>query len=104
MPTGYYEDDEGGGMPGPPSGTESEDTSQEEDSRDERTALLPTSLCPGMEVGDEITLRIEAVHEGEYEVSYNESGGEGKKTRYRSGQPSMEKAMKSNRMESFLED
>lgn len=100
----YYEDEDGQAMSGAPSETESEDTTREEDSRDERTALLPTSLCPGMEVGDEITLRIEAVHEGEYEVSYNESGNEDEESRYRGGKPSMEKAMKSNRMESFLED
>lgn len=101
MPTNYYDDEEGPGMRGPPSDTESEDTSQEEDSRDERTALLPTSLCPGMEVGDEVTLKIVAVHEGEYEVSYNQSKD---KETPADKQPSMEAAMKSNRVESFLED
>lgn len=42
-----------------------------EEKRDsENTALIPESLCPGMDVGEEIVLKIVAVHEDEYEVAY----------------------------------
>lgn len=39
------------------------------------TALIPISLCPGMEVGDKIELRIVAKHEDDYSVAY-EKGAE----------------------------
>lgn len=40
------------------------------------TALLPKSLCPGMNVGSTITLTITADHGEEYEVSYNKAAPE----------------------------
>jgi hypothetical protein len=35
-----------------------------------KTALINSDICPGMNVGDHLTLKIEKVMEGEYEVSY----------------------------------
>jgi hypothetical protein len=35
-----------------------------------KTALIDSALCPGMTVGDEITLKIEKVMDKEYLVSY----------------------------------
>lgn len=34
------------------------------------TALIPSSLCPGMKPGEEVVLKIEAVHDDQYAVSY----------------------------------
>ena len=42
-----------------------------------KTAVINSDLCPGMEVGDQITLRITGVQEGEYVVQYE--GGEDQK-------------------------
>lgn len=35
-----------------------------------QTALLPKSICPGMKPGDEMVLKITAVHDDQYQVSY----------------------------------
>jgi len=40
------------------------------------TALLPSSLCPGMEPGDKIVLRIVASRGDQYEVAYEAEEGE----------------------------
>jgi len=37
-----------------------------------KTALLNSEICPGMEPGDMITLRITDVKDGEYVVTYSE--------------------------------
>lgn len=81
---------------------ETPDTEREDG--EEKTALIPSRLCPGMEVGDEVVLKITAIHDGEYEVAYAPETGKGKRESY--GQkPSMEAAMKHNRsMSSFMED
>lgn len=34
------------------------------------TALLPKNICPGMEPGDEMVLKIVRVHDDQYEVAY----------------------------------
>lgn len=34
------------------------------------TALIPSQLCPGMQPGERISLTIERVLDGQYEVSY----------------------------------
>ena len=95
MPTDYYDDspreDEGDYNTPPP---------EERDPGDTKTALIPESLCPGMSVGDEVTLKIVAVHEGEYEVVYkrkdeDEDGSE------KSG-PSMSRAMRGNAMDEMM--
>lgn len=43
---------------------------QGEPKKDSQTALLPKSLCPGMKVGDTVTLKIEESHDDDYAVSY----------------------------------
>lgn len=65
----------------------SEETTQQD--RDEetkgKTAVIASEICPGMEPGDSMVLRIKAVNEGEYVVEYEpsekpkegEGGGEG---------------------------
>lgn len=101
MPADYYND-----MPEERTPSEERQPTEREkgEEGEEKTALIPSSLCPGMEVGDEVVLKITAIHDGEYEVAYAPEPGEGKRERY--GQkPSMESAMKHNRsMSSFMED
>jgi len=36
----------------------------------EQTAVINSSICPGMKPGDELVLKIDRVLENEYEVSY----------------------------------
>lgn len=62
---------------------------EERDSK--KTALIPESLCPGMDVGDEVVLKIVGVHEDEYEVAYAPEKGEGKDK-----EPSMSRASDDN--------
>lgn len=40
-----------------------------------QTALLPKAICPGMGVGDTITLKIDSVQEDSYVVSYPRQEG-----------------------------
>lgn len=64
MAEDYYED--GGG--GESMSTDAPDARDPEDG--DKTALIPESLCPGMDVGDTVELEIVGVREGEYEVRY----------------------------------
>ena len=65
-----------------------ESAPQEEVSEDSaKTALVDSSLCPGMKPGDEFTVRVEKVLDsGEYQISY--PGGESKEE-----EPMMEESM-----------
>lgn len=46
-------------------------TSKSEESGDQGiTALLPKNICPGMEPGDEMVLKIVRVTDDQYEVAY----------------------------------
>lgn len=60
MAENYYED-AGAASGSPPA---------ESAPAESETATIPKSLCPGMKVGDEVTLKIVRELEGEYEVSY----------------------------------
>ncbi len=42
----------------------------EEEAQGGTTALIPKSLCPGMKPGDMINLKIDRVHDDQYQVSY----------------------------------
>lgn len=102
----YYDDE------APPEQTsmpaKDESPEQAEDRQDsEKTALIPSSLCPGMDVGDEVVLKIVGVHESEYEVAYAPEKGKDKGEE--SEEPSMSKASESNEsashgMSSYMED
>lgn len=41
-----------------------------EQEQDGKTFLINKDVCPGMAVGDEMVVKIEGIHENEYEVSY----------------------------------
>lgn len=42
-------------------------------SQDSKNALVPKAFCPRAKVGDEIVARVVAVHEGEFELEYEDS-------------------------------
>jgi len=71
MPNPYFSDGEYN-SPQEPTAEKPQDA---EDS-DSQTTLIPKSLCPGMEPGQEIVLKIDAVEENEYLVSYAPKKGE----------------------------
>lgn len=92
MPNEYLDD----GAPADQTSMPAEDESPEqaEDKRDsEKTTLIPSSICPGMEfdVGDEIVLKVVAVHEDELEVAYAPD-----KEKEKDNEPSMSRASKDN--------
>jgi len=61
----YYDDSEPSGEQGSAQGA----TDKGSDSG--KTALVDSSLCPGMKPGDEFTVRVEKVLDsGEYQISY----------------------------------
>ncbi len=41
--------------------------------QDSKNALVPKAFCPRAKVGDEIVSRVVAVHEGEFELEYEDS-------------------------------
>lgn len=98
MPNDYYDD-------GPETPQQSESPPPEEqDAGDEKTALLPKSVTGGktFEPGEEIVLKVVAVHDDELEVTYATEKGESKAP---ANEPSMAKAMNHNQsMASFMED
>lgn len=65
----YYSDGESEGM-----SSGNQDNEMEEQGGE--TALLPSSLCPGMEPGDKLVLRIVASRGDQYEVAYESEEGE----------------------------
>ena len=67
MPLDYFDDSED---------TQSESSGEGKDAQDAtdsggKTALVDSSLCPGMKPGDEFTVRVDKVLDsGEYQISY----------------------------------
>lgn len=48
---------------------------QDDESKDQgQTAIVPSELCPGMKVGDTMTVKIVSVDEDSYEISYVDKG------------------------------
>lgn len=62
-PENYYDD----GPSEEPSAVPSDEQAME---GDEKTAVLPSELCPGMKPGDQIVLRVVGVDKDSYEVAY----------------------------------
>ena len=85
MPNDYYND-------GPEQESPSEQSSpgEEKDPRDSKTALLPRSILAGKEFepGDEVVLKIVAMHDDEIEVEYAGDSGD-KKDSSSDGKPEM---------------
>ncbi len=63
MPSDYYSD-----TAEAPGRQASADTAGEQE-----TTMIPKSMCPGMEVGDKLEMRIVAEHGDEYSVAYEGS-------------------------------
>jgi hypothetical protein len=65
MAEDYYQD---GNSSEPTTKEASADPSQESESK---TALLPKDICPDMQPGDEMMLKVVRVHDDQYEVEYS---------------------------------
>jgi len=77
MPMTYNDFDDAEGAPEP--GQEEGAQPERKEGEEPRTAVINSEICPGMNPGDVLTLRIESVRDGEYEVSYEapeEKGGQ----------------------------
>lgn len=97
MPDDLYGDD--GGDQGTMTAERPGDTPTEEPSGEKTTegttALIDKNICPGMEPGDEMVVKIEKVMDKEYLVSYapepgkgeSEEGGEAAAPEQSSGNP-----------------
>lgn len=68
MPTDYYDD---GPAADQTEAQGSHDMEKKDPDDSGKTALIPSSLCPGLEVGDSIALEVVGVNESEYEVRYS---------------------------------
>ncbi len=66
-----YSDGASATEPATPNGDAPADSADNEGAE---TAVLPTSLCPGMKPGDEIKLRIVSVDDDSYQVEYEKKG------------------------------
>lgn len=92
MPEDYYGDGGdaagGGGAPAPEEGHEEpHDTGV--------TAVVPSELCPGMKVGDEMVVKIIGVDDDSYEISYAPEKGKPKAEEEASAPPPSEGSMAS---------
>lgn len=107
----YYDD---GNETGPASDTREE---REERHDSQKTTIIPSGLCPDLDVGDMVAFKVVAVHESEYEVEYahrepNEESEEEEAEEHDGGEePSMERASAANEgasagsgRNSYLED
>jgi hypothetical protein len=65
QPEDLYEGD----SPAPDKPESSEGDKPKEDEGG-KTFLVPSEICPGMKVGEEMVTRIEAIHDEQYEISY----------------------------------
>lgn len=72
MPSDYYSDSAAPKPMAAPTPSESAPPTDE----GRKTTLIPQSLCPGMQAGDTIELKIDRVMDQEYEVSYEKEEGE----------------------------
>lgn len=75
MPEDYY----GDGDSTPASGGAPQDDSGGEQPHDTgTTAVVPSELCPGMKVGDEMVVKILRVDDDSYEIGYAPKEGKSK--------------------------
>jgi hypothetical protein len=92
MPEDYYGDGDaaaGGGAPAP------EESGDEQPHDTGTTAVVPSELCPGMKVGDEMVVKIVGVDDDSYEVSYASKGGKGEAEEAPAPAPAPEGSMQS---------
>ena len=74
MPEDYYGD---GGDAAPAPGGQPEGADDDTPHDTGTTAVLPSEICPGMKVGDEMVLKIIGVDDDSYEVAYAPKEGKG---------------------------
>jgi len=92
MPEDYYGD--GGDAPAS-GGSTAVDEGGEQPHDTGVTAVVPSELCPGMKVGDEMVVKIIGVDDDSYEVAYAPKEGKGEQEEAPAPAPAPEGSMQS---------
>ena len=92
MPEDYYGDGDAAPSGGAPA---SEEAGNEQPHDTGSTAVVPSELCPGMKVGDEMVLKIVGVDDDSYEVAYAPKEGKGEEEEAPAAAPAPEGSMAS---------
>lgn len=91
MPEDYYGD--GGDAQGGGAAESSEGGEQPHDTG--TTAVVPSELCPGMKVGDEMVVKIVGVDDDSYQIAYAPKEGKGEQEESPAPAPAPEGSMSS---------
>lgn len=75
MPEDYYGD--GGSSPSGGGPATAEEPGDDRPHDTGTTAVVPSELCPGMKVGDEMVVKILSVDDDSYEIGYAPKEGKG---------------------------
>lgn len=75
MPEDYYGD--GGSSPSGSGPATAEEPGDDQPHDTGTTAVVPSELCPGMKVGDEMVVKILSVDDDSYEIGYAPKEGKG---------------------------
>ncbi len=89
MPEDYYGD--GGGT----AESSSASRGNEEPNDTGVTAVVPSEMCPGMKVGDEMVVKIVGVDDDSYEIGYKPKEGKGEQEEAPAPAPAPEGSMAS---------
>lgn len=93
MPEDYYGDSGESSSGGGPATAEEPGGDQPHDTG--TTAVVPSELCPGMKVGDEMVVKILSVDDDSYEIAYAPKAGKGEKEEPAEAAPAPEGSMQS---------
>lgn len=89
------EDYYGDGDSAPSGGAPQEEANGEQPHDTGTTAVVPSELCPGMKVGDEMVVKIVGVDDDSYEISYAPKEGKGEAEEAPASAPAPEGSMAS---------
>jgi hypothetical protein len=93
MPEDYYGD--GDSQPGATGETMDEGGHDDQSHDSDTTAVVPSELCPGMKVGDEMVVKIVSVDDDSYQIAYAPKGGGSKEKEAPAQAPAPEGSMAS---------
>jgi len=77
MPEDYYGDGDGGAGNGAMAYDSASKGGEDQPHDTGTTAVVPSELCPGMKVGDEMVVKILSVDDDSYEIGYAPKEGKG---------------------------
>jgi hypothetical protein len=95
MPEDYYGDGDSSAGAEAPRGAEMHEEGGEQPHDTGTTAVVPSELCPGMKVGDEMVVKIIGVDDDSYEIAYAPKEGKGEEEEAPAPAPAPEGSMQS---------